>query len=204
MYEVSFFKLLRTIDDVEDMTFNVYALPCFGLVLFVMAFESFFACDLDLETLFFWLVREQCNVLPFIENLLKLVTVSLSKIFSDSSIVLEYRCLVAQYAVVTYSKYIAFNSQLYSAHWSSYKWVWYLHHQPAVSFPDLAAVILHYESVPNAFCVTKSSINMLYPFQFNLLRLALVAFIPSSYVFDDVFFSIGLLYHYPGVGVVYL
>ncbi|GKF52038.1 retrovirus-related pol polyprotein from transposon TNT 1-94 [Tanacetum coccineum] len=35
--EVSFFKLLRTTDDVEDMTFDVYALPCFGLVLFVMA-----------------------------------------------------------------------------------------------------------------------------------------------------------------------
>ncbi|GJZ19576.1 hypothetical protein Tco_0556166 [Tanacetum coccineum] len=34
---VSFFKLLRTTDDVEDMTFDVYALPCFGLVLFVMA-----------------------------------------------------------------------------------------------------------------------------------------------------------------------
>ncbi|GKD15929.1 putative ribonuclease H-like domain-containing protein [Tanacetum coccineum] len=35
--KVSFFKLLRTTDDVEDMTFDVYALPCFGLVLFVMA-----------------------------------------------------------------------------------------------------------------------------------------------------------------------
>ncbi|GKB17629.1 hypothetical protein Tco_0851552 [Tanacetum coccineum] len=35
--EVSFFKLLRTTDDVEDVTFDVYALPCFGLVLFVMA-----------------------------------------------------------------------------------------------------------------------------------------------------------------------
>ncbi|GJW67664.1 reverse transcriptase domain-containing protein [Tanacetum coccineum] len=33
--EVSFFKLLRTTDDVEDMTFDVYALPCSGLVLFV-------------------------------------------------------------------------------------------------------------------------------------------------------------------------
>ncbi|GJW79798.1 retrovirus-related pol polyprotein from transposon TNT 1-94 [Tanacetum coccineum] len=33
--EVSFFKLLRTTDDVEDMTFDVYALPCFGLVLFI-------------------------------------------------------------------------------------------------------------------------------------------------------------------------
>ncbi|GKB26554.1 hypothetical protein Tco_0865955 [Tanacetum coccineum] len=35
--EVSFFTLLRTTDDVEDVTFDVYALPCFGLVLFVMA-----------------------------------------------------------------------------------------------------------------------------------------------------------------------
>ncbi|GJV43242.1 hypothetical protein Tco_1427778 [Tanacetum coccineum] len=35
--EVSFFKLLRTTDDIEDMTFDVYALPCYGLVLFVMA-----------------------------------------------------------------------------------------------------------------------------------------------------------------------
>ncbi|GJY47315.1 hypothetical protein Tco_0436378, partial [Tanacetum coccineum] len=35
--EVSFFKLLRTTDDVEDMTFDVYVLPCYGLVLFVTA-----------------------------------------------------------------------------------------------------------------------------------------------------------------------
>ncbi|GJV42041.1 hypothetical protein Tco_1420481 [Tanacetum coccineum] len=35
--EVSFFTLLRTTDDVEDVIFDVYALPCFGLVLFVMA-----------------------------------------------------------------------------------------------------------------------------------------------------------------------
>ncbi|GKB94232.1 hypothetical protein Tco_0980369 [Tanacetum coccineum] len=35
--EVSFFKLLCITDDIEDMTFNVYALPCYGLVLFVMA-----------------------------------------------------------------------------------------------------------------------------------------------------------------------
>ncbi|GKB86636.1 hypothetical protein Tco_0958908 [Tanacetum coccineum] len=35
--EVSFFKLLCTTDDIEDMTFDVYALPCYGLVLFVMA-----------------------------------------------------------------------------------------------------------------------------------------------------------------------
>ncbi|GJU21377.1 ribonuclease H-like domain-containing protein [Tanacetum coccineum] len=35
--EVSFFNLLCTIDDIEDMTFDVYALPCYGLVLFVMA-----------------------------------------------------------------------------------------------------------------------------------------------------------------------
>ncbi|GJX65728.1 putative reverse transcriptase domain, reverse transcriptase zinc-binding domain protein [Tanacetum coccineum] len=35
--EVSFFKLLRTTDDIEDMTFDVYALPCYGLVLFVTA-----------------------------------------------------------------------------------------------------------------------------------------------------------------------
>ncbi|GKC59256.1 hypothetical protein Tco_1086854 [Tanacetum coccineum] len=34
---VSFFKLLCITDDIEDMTFNVYALPCYGLVLFVMA-----------------------------------------------------------------------------------------------------------------------------------------------------------------------
>ncbi|GJU21488.1 hypothetical protein Tco_1154830 [Tanacetum coccineum] len=33
--EVSFFTLLRTTDDVEDVTFDVYALPCFGLVLFI-------------------------------------------------------------------------------------------------------------------------------------------------------------------------
>ncbi|GKA10444.1 hypothetical protein Tco_0689877 [Tanacetum coccineum] len=33
--EVSFFKLLRTTDDIEDMTFDVYALPCYGLVLFI-------------------------------------------------------------------------------------------------------------------------------------------------------------------------
>ncbi|GKB22277.1 hypothetical protein Tco_0856200 [Tanacetum coccineum] len=37
MVEVSFFKLLCTTDDTEDMTFDVYALPCFGLVLFVTA-----------------------------------------------------------------------------------------------------------------------------------------------------------------------
>ncbi|GKC32637.1 hypothetical protein Tco_1039931 [Tanacetum coccineum] len=30
--EVSFFKLLCTTDDIEDMTFDVYALPCYGLV----------------------------------------------------------------------------------------------------------------------------------------------------------------------------
>ncbi|GJT71071.1 hypothetical protein Tco_1030357 [Tanacetum coccineum] len=35
--EVSFFKLLCTTDDIEDMTFDVYALPCYGLVLFVTA-----------------------------------------------------------------------------------------------------------------------------------------------------------------------
>ncbi|GKC61134.1 zf-CCHC domain-containing protein, partial [Tanacetum coccineum] len=35
--EVSFFKLLCTTDDIEGMTFDVYALPCYGLVLFVMA-----------------------------------------------------------------------------------------------------------------------------------------------------------------------
>ncbi|GJY65513.1 reverse transcriptase domain-containing protein [Tanacetum coccineum] len=35
--EVSFFKLLCTTDDIEDMTFDVYALPCYGLVLFVKA-----------------------------------------------------------------------------------------------------------------------------------------------------------------------
>ncbi|GJT67914.1 zf-CCHC domain-containing protein [Tanacetum coccineum] len=35
--EVSFFTLLRTTDDIEDMTFDVYALSCYGLVLFVMA-----------------------------------------------------------------------------------------------------------------------------------------------------------------------
>ncbi|GKB93419.1 hypothetical protein Tco_0979556 [Tanacetum coccineum] len=35
--EVSFFKLLCITDDIEDMTFSVYALPCYGLVLFVMA-----------------------------------------------------------------------------------------------------------------------------------------------------------------------
>ncbi|GJX07842.1 multidrug resistance-associated protein 5 [Tanacetum coccineum] len=35
--EVSFFKLLCTTDDIEDMIFDVYVLPCYGLVLFVMA-----------------------------------------------------------------------------------------------------------------------------------------------------------------------
>ncbi|GKD54350.1 hypothetical protein Tco_1287737 [Tanacetum coccineum] len=35
--EVSFFKLLCITDDFEDMTFEVYVLPCYGLVLFVMA-----------------------------------------------------------------------------------------------------------------------------------------------------------------------
>ncbi|GKB10129.1 peptidyl-prolyl cis-trans isomerase CYP37, chloroplastic [Tanacetum coccineum] len=35
--EVSFFKLLRTTDDIEDITFDVFALPCYGLVLFIMA-----------------------------------------------------------------------------------------------------------------------------------------------------------------------
>ncbi|GKA78577.1 hypothetical protein Tco_0785114 [Tanacetum coccineum] len=35
--EVSFFKLLCTTDDIDDMTFGVYALPCYGLVFFVMA-----------------------------------------------------------------------------------------------------------------------------------------------------------------------
>ncbi|GJR40722.1 hypothetical protein Tco_1216406 [Tanacetum coccineum] len=37
---------------VEDMTFDVYALPCFGLVLFVTAL-FIHACDLDLEPLSF-------------------------------------------------------------------------------------------------------------------------------------------------------
>ncbi|GJS14626.1 hypothetical protein Tco_0409098 [Tanacetum coccineum] len=41
--EVSFFKLLCITDDIEDMTFNVYALPCYGLVLFVMALFHFMA-----------------------------------------------------------------------------------------------------------------------------------------------------------------
>ncbi|GJX17632.1 hypothetical protein Tco_0218464 [Tanacetum coccineum] len=35
--EVSFFKLLCATDEIEDMTFDVYALPCYGLVLFVTA-----------------------------------------------------------------------------------------------------------------------------------------------------------------------
>ncbi|GJS00892.1 reverse transcriptase domain-containing protein [Tanacetum coccineum] len=35
--DVFFFKLLRTTDDIEDMTFDIYALPCYGLVLFVTA-----------------------------------------------------------------------------------------------------------------------------------------------------------------------
>ncbi|GJV91738.1 hypothetical protein Tco_1539551 [Tanacetum coccineum] len=35
--EVSFFKLLCTTDDIEDMTFNFVALPYYGLILFVMA-----------------------------------------------------------------------------------------------------------------------------------------------------------------------
>ncbi|GJX54944.1 zinc finger, CCHC-type containing protein [Tanacetum coccineum] len=54
--EVSFFTLLRTTDDVEDVTFDVYALPCFGLVLFVMALfiHAFYLCDL--------------NVIPSLEN----------------------------------------------------------------------------------------------------------------------------------------
>ncbi|GJR78861.1 hypothetical protein Tco_0149646 [Tanacetum coccineum] len=32
-----FFKLLCATDEIKDMTFDVYALPCYGLVLFVMA-----------------------------------------------------------------------------------------------------------------------------------------------------------------------